>query len=107
MADAMQIRQIKYFLVVCEELSFTRAAKRCNVAQPSLTKAIRALESQVGGTLFRRRPHVELSALGHSLRPYFEKVVRSVEKAYEIAHAFETRCREPEPPTSSAATECG
>jgi DNA-binding transcriptional LysR family regulator len=65
----MQLQQIKYFLLLCEELSFTRAAQRCNVAQPTLTKAMRSLERELGGPLFRRRP-VELSALGKAIRPY-------------------------------------
>src|SRR4051812_15862644 len=60
---SMQLQQIKYFLLLCEELSFTRAAQRCNVAQPTLTKSMRSLERELGGPLFRRRP-VELSALG-------------------------------------------
>ncbi len=37
----MEMHQIRYFLAVSEERNFTRAAERCNVAQPSLTRAIR------------------------------------------------------------------
>ncbi len=39
----MEMHQVRYFLAVCETLNFTRAADRCNVAQPSLTKAIKKL----------------------------------------------------------------
>jgi len=48
----MQMHQICYFLALCEERSFTRAAKRCGISQPSLTNAIIALERELGGALF-------------------------------------------------------
>jgi len=50
----MQMQQIRYFLALCEERSFTRAAKRCGVSQPSLTNAILGLEQELGGALFQR-----------------------------------------------------
>jgi hypothetical protein len=48
----MEMHQIRYFLALSSELSFTRAAKRCGVSQPSLTSAINSLERQLGGALF-------------------------------------------------------
>jgi len=39
----MEMHQVRYFLALCEELNFTRAAERSNVAQPSLTRAIIAM----------------------------------------------------------------
>src|SRR5262249_6601752 len=61
----MQMQQIRYFLALCEERSFTRAAKRCGVSQPSLTNAIIRLEQELGGALFQRKPLVSLTVLGH------------------------------------------
>ena len=45
----MELHEIRYFLAVCETLNFTRAAERCNVTQPSLTRAIQSLEGKLGG----------------------------------------------------------
>ena len=46
--DPVEMHQIRYFLTVCETLNLTKAAERCNVAQPSLTRAIKALERVEG-----------------------------------------------------------
>ena len=55
----MEMHQVRYFLAVARTLNFTRAAEECNVAQPSLTRAIKLLEGELGGDLFRReRRHV-------------------------------------------------
>jgi len=58
----MEMQQIRYFLVLCEERSFTRAAKRCGISQPSLTNAIIGLERELGGVLFQRKPLIALTA---------------------------------------------
>jgi LysR family transcriptional regulator, hydrogen peroxide-inducible genes activator len=59
------MHQIRYFLAVAAELNFTRASERCNVAQPSLTRAIRLLEEGLGGQQFHReRANTHLSELG-------------------------------------------
>ena len=58
----MQMHQIRYFLALCEERNFTRAARRSGVSQPSLTNAIIALERQLGGPLFQRKPPASAEA---------------------------------------------
>jgi len=64
----MEMHQVRYFLAVARTLNFTRAAEECNVAQPSLTRAIRQLEDELGGDLFRReRPHAQLTELGQRM----------------------------------------
>ena len=67
----MQMQHIRYFLALCEERSFTRAAKRCGISQPSLTNAIIALEQALGGALFQRKPLVSLTVLGRRRPPLF------------------------------------
>lgn len=50
----MEMHQVRYFLAVARTHNFKRAAEECNVTQPSLTPAIRQLEAEFGGDLFRR-----------------------------------------------------
>jgi DNA-binding transcriptional LysR family regulator len=90
----MQLQQIKYFLLLCEELSFTRAAQRCHISQPSLTKSIRALEAELGGRLFHRKPTIELSELGRVVRPYLRRIVWADENARETARLLVEARRE-------------
>ena len=43
----MEMHQVRYFVALCETLNFTRAAEKCNVTQPSLTRAIKLLEDEL------------------------------------------------------------
>ena len=71
----MQMNQVRYFLALCEERNFTRAAKRCGVSQPSLTNAIKRLEQTLGGPLFHRdRRNIELTELGRVVKPYLKQI---------------------------------
>lgn len=82
----MELNQVRYFVMLCRERSFTRAAERCDVAQPSLTNGIKALEREVG-VLFVRRPTVRLTLLGEKLRPHLEQIQRSVDEVAATCHA--------------------
>lgn len=85
----MEMHQIRYFLAVCDELNFTRAAERCHVAQPSLTRAIKLLEEELGGPLFHReRANTHLSELGRMVRPHLEEVYERAQRAKQEALDF-------------------
>jgi DNA-binding transcriptional LysR family regulator len=70
----MNLRQVRYFLAVCEERHFTRAARKCDVQQPSLTAAIKRLEREIGAPLFLRTSPVQLSDLAVTLQPLFAQI---------------------------------
>jgi hypothetical protein len=83
------MHQVRYFLALCEERNFTRAAKRCGVAQPSLTSSIKTLEAEFGGPLFvRGRKTSQLSNLGKIVMPYLAAIDRSTADAKRAAANF-------------------
>jgi DNA-binding transcriptional LysR family regulator len=71
----MKLHQLRYFLAVARTRNFTRAATECNVAQPSLTRAIQQLEDELGGPLFKRHPgQNELTSLGRFVHRHVQQV---------------------------------
>ena len=101
----MQMHQICYFLALCEERSFTRAAKRCGISQPSLTNAIIGLEQELGGALFQRKPLIALTVLGHTVHPYFERIAQNVDQAREAAQSMADVRRSPPMPLPPSGHE--
>ena len=85
----MEIHQIRYFLAVADALNFTKAAERCHVTQPALTRAIQKLEEEFGGPLLRRERNLtHLTDLGRMMVPHFERVLEGSEAARTTASGF-------------------
>jgi LysR family transcriptional regulator, hydrogen peroxide-inducible genes activator len=78
----MEIHQLRYFVAVAEEGSFSRAAAKVRVAQPSLSQQIRKLEAEVGQPLFDRLPRsVVLTEAGRCLIDYARQILISIDDA--------------------------
>jgi LysR family transcriptional regulator, hydrogen peroxide-inducible genes activator len=78
----MELHQLRYFVAVAEEKSFSRAAERMHVAQPSLSQQIQKLEAETGHPLFDRLPRgATLTEAGHGLLPYARRILREVAEA--------------------------
>lgn len=86
----MEAHQIRYFLAACDGLNFSRAAKDCGVAVTTLTRAVKALEDELGGQLFRRERHlIHLTDLGRLMQRH----LASAQAAMEAARRDATRHR--------------
>jgi DNA-binding transcriptional LysR family regulator len=82
----MELRHLRYFVAVAEELHFSRAAARVHVAQPALSRQIRALEEEMGLRLFERdRRRVALTAAGAAFFEEARSVLGDVDRAVETA----------------------
>jgi acetyl esterase/lipase len=80
--DGMELRHLRAFVAVAEELNFGRAASRLYVSQPALSRQIRALERLIGCDLLRRSTHrVELTIAGEALLERSRTVLRDVDDA--------------------------
>lgn len=78
----IELRELRYFVAVAEELSFTRAAQRLHIAQLALSSAIRGLEERLGGELLHRTTrHVALTAAGAALLPRARETLASARAA--------------------------
>ena len=79
---ALEVRELRYFIAVAEELSFTRAAARLGMAQPPLSQAVSNLERKLGVRLFRRTTRlVELTPAGVELLAHGRVAVEAVSAA--------------------------
>src|SRR5690242_2796312 len=84
----MNVRQLTCFVAVVEDGSFTRAARRVGIAQPSLSQQIRALEDELGGAVLERHPRgISLTPAGRTLLPEARAAVRAVERGRRAARA--------------------
>src|SRR5205807_2135364 len=78
----MEFHQLRYFVAVAEERHFTKAARGLHVAQPSVSRAIRVLEEELGTSLFHRmKGNVALTPAGETLLPWARRVLADVDGA--------------------------
>jgi DNA-binding transcriptional LysR family regulator len=78
----MELRHLRYFVAVAEELNFTRAAERLSMSQPPLSSQIQQLEKEMGTSLFRRQArNVELTGAGKLMLEEARIILKQVERA--------------------------
>lgn len=86
----MEIHEIRYFIALSETLNFTKAAERCDISQPALTRAIRNLETKLdaGPLVHREQSNNHLTELGRIMLPYFESIIATLEDADSKARDY-------------------
>lgn len=88
----MDLRQLRYFVAVAEELHFTRAAARLHLAQSALSAQINALEREIGGPLFTRaNRRVELTRVGAALLPQARELLADADRVLAETRALAQR----------------
>jgi DNA-binding transcriptional LysR family regulator len=84
----MNFRQLECFVAIVDEGSFTRAARRVGITQPSLSQHIKALETELDGAILDRLPRgVSLTPAGRSLLPEARTAVRALERGWQGARS--------------------
>src|SRR5438270_170573 len=84
----MELRQLRYFVALAEELSFTRAARKMHVTQSTLSHQIRHLEEEVGHPLFERLASgIVITDAGETLLPSATRALREVDESLRVMKA--------------------
>ncbi|MDU2064551.1 MAG: LysR family transcriptional regulator [Sporomusaceae bacterium] len=85
----MELRQLEYFCMVAKLSSFTRAAEQLHIAQPSVTRAIRNLEEELGIQLFdRNKKKIALTNEGEVIFNRIEKILKELQQAFQEAKDY-------------------
>jgi len=89
MEPAMELRHLRYFVAVAEALNFSKAAAKLRVAQPALSRQVRALEDEIGVDLFKRSPRgVTLTAEGKLFLEEARKLMTNAEESVNKVRAL-------------------
>jgi DNA-binding transcriptional LysR family regulator len=91
----MELRHLRYFIAVAEELNFSRAAERLHVSQPPLSRQIRGLEAELKVKLLdRNTQRVRLTRVGHAVLARSRKLLRDAESLRTEAQMIEKESQE-------------
>jgi len=91
----MDLNLVRTFLVVAENLSYTKAAEQMNLTQPAVSSAIKRLECEYGQTLFVKNGRgIELTTRGYQLVPFFRQALGIIENAMHMREHFNVYCNE-------------
>jgi DNA-binding transcriptional LysR family regulator len=91
----MELRHLRYFIAVAEELNFSRAAERLHVSQPPISRQIRSLEAELKVKLLDRNTQgVRLTRVGHAVLARSRKLVRDAESLLAEAQMIEKESQE-------------
>ena len=86
----MKRMQLEYFVRIVEEKSFTKAAEKLFISQPALSKSIRALEAELGVTLFKRDPReLSLTSEGENVYCYAVDILNYWRRTAELFSLLE------------------
>ena len=86
----MDLKKLKFFLTVAEELSFSKAARRLGISQPALSRAIKDLEGQIGSVLFQRGvTPIKLTQAAEALLPRVDEALMVLDEGIEAVRQVE------------------